>query len=107
VYLGPGGHSTTLSQAGGLVTQNGIVNHLRVFADANLGTTETAIFTVNVAGVDTGITATVTGNGQISNDASHYALISPGNLITVKCVASTGAASFRAAATVGVLPVSS
>lgn len=70
----------------------GILKNLYVKVETAPGAGNNAVFTVRINGVDKTITCTIADTATTGNDVAHSEAIAVGDLVSIKCVTSAGAA---------------
>jgi len=93
-YLLPNfAESTTEAFTAYLITEDGYLDDLRVYADTAPGGAETVVITIRVEGVDTALIATLTGADQEASNLVNSESVLAGDRITIKSVSSVGSAA--------------
>lgn len=106
-YLMAYGQNATLQQGqgGDIWNQRGLFNDMRITIASAPLLANTGIATVNIGGVDSAVTATLTSNAVTALDQTHYAEVTgAGTLIGFKYANSTGAQATPVSFVVGFLP---
>jgi len=104
-YVGTGiADTVAASNVASLMTDTGVVANMRATTSASPGSGQSYTITLQINGVDTGITCSMSNAVNSCSDTTHFANVPAGASINFKIVSSGGANVTRLAASVSFTP---